>query len=646
MSVNSQNLMAHLEKTWNLPIGGRYWGKLSHRTDIKGDILYYVEKISAFGRNISLTIPPEIRITKQNRGFIESVLFDRKVTTEFLSQHDGETLEFSFRVIPRDQNTEFSLFAQDVRFLTQEEINKANQAIIGLQELDKQEKQAQEKIETLLQNFSRMENKLSTLKESNELLEAENSILDENHRKLEESISAVRRRAKWFSDVGLLPDDLTVSSTKRVNKNFIKRVDVAPEDIDWELALDRVGSYISGQGGIYPIDFVQNFMALMCTHDIVVLAGRSGTGKTSFCRLFSMAVGADITVVPVKPNWVGSDDLLGYWNPVNRTYIRTAFVDALAKARRNPEKLHLIVLDEMNIARPEYYLADLLSVLEDRSKRDLSIETTVEKRKDFRNPERIAALNKLLSALQRKSNGVLPTLGEMRERFGSQLADALDCKVAELDTTLINMSLEAADTSEHLDDDIVIPDNVRIIGTINIDETTNFFSPKVLDRVFLVRLDDPLSVPDSKRCSGTGEPYVMSARCFGERAPYPKYEMSAPIVTQLNDLSELIRNLGFDISLRVLRQAMNYANKLSAFTMDENEEPAFVNIIRSKILPRMVFDADETPSGGKYRSKSSVLEKFTEAIAANTSNQTLINECQALCRQAESGDHQVNFWAL
>src|SRR3546814_5824879 len=106
------------------------------------------------------------------------------------------------------------------------------------------------------------------------------------------------------------------------------------------------------------------FLALLRTRDLVVLAGDSGSGKTSLVRAAAKAICGTCTIIPVKPNWTGPEDLLGYFNPIERSYQATPFLLALQAASRDPHVPHFICLDEMNLARVEHYFADFLSLLE------------------------------------------------------------------------------------------------------------------------------------------------------------------------------------------------------------------------------------------------------------------------------------------
>ena len=100
---------------------------------------------------------------------------------------------------------------------------------------------------------------------------------------------------------------------------------------------------------------------------MIVLSGSSGSGKTSLCREYARVTGSICHVIPVKPNWTSAEDLLGFYSPIEKRYLKTPFLNALLEASKDPSHLHIICLDEMNLARPEYYFADFLSVLETRS---------------------------------------------------------------------------------------------------------------------------------------------------------------------------------------------------------------------------------------------------------------------------------------
>lgn len=71
---------------------------------------------------------------------------------------------------------------------------------------------------------------------------------------------------------------------------------------------------------IFPQERIRNFLALVRTNDLVILAGDSGSGKTSMVKAVAEAIGAVCTVIAVKPNWTGPEDLIGYFNPVERKY--------------------------------------------------------------------------------------------------------------------------------------------------------------------------------------------------------------------------------------------------------------------------------------------------------------------------------------
>lgn len=89
--------------------------------------------------------------------------------------------------------------------------------------------------------------------------------------------------------------------------------------------------------------------------------------QNKLVQSFAKAIGGVSKIIPVKPNWTSSEDLLGYYNPLEKKYLATPFLEALIEAKQNPDIPYFICLDEMNLARVEYYFADFLSKLEERN---------------------------------------------------------------------------------------------------------------------------------------------------------------------------------------------------------------------------------------------------------------------------------------
>ncbi|EHB62688.1 MrcB family domain-containing protein [Paenibacillus lactis] len=193
--------------------------------------------------------------------------------------------------------------------------------------------------------------------------------------------------------------------------------------------LEKVKSFISHRGFHYPPGLIENLYLSLKTKPFVILAGVSGTGKTKLVKLFAEALGAtgdngQFTLIPVRPDWSDPSDLLGY-KDLSGVFRPGRLAEVLVEASQpeNQHKPYFICLDEMNLARVEYYFSDVLSVIETQEWRQDRIVTS--------------------KLINRES--LLP---EDQLLYG----------------------------------DLSIPDNVYLIGTVNMDETTHPFSKKVLDR--------------------------------------------------------------------------------------------------------------------------------------------------------------------
>ncbi|MBQ5327631.1 MAG: hypothetical protein J6J15_00420 [Oscillospiraceae bacterium] len=134
--------------------------------------------------------------------------------------------------------------------------------------------------------------------------------------------------------------------------------------INLEQICDRFRKFAASQLKLYyDIDMMRYFLASMGTSRIIILQGISGTGKTSLPYAFGKFVQKDTTVVSVQPSWRERTELYGYFNEFTKRYAETEFLQAIYECNyfRDP---HIVILDEMNIARVEYYFAEMLSILE------------------------------------------------------------------------------------------------------------------------------------------------------------------------------------------------------------------------------------------------------------------------------------------
>lgn len=192
----------------------------------------------------------------------------------------------------------------------------------------------------------------------------------------------------------------------------------------------------------------------------LLLAGISGTGKSRIVRELARACWKatdeeynsqkprNFEMVQVKPNWHDSSELIGYVSRVSGepVYVAGDFLKFVARAWEEPDVPYFLCLDEMNLAPVEQYFAEYLSVVESRKADSSGVVTT--------DP----ILKKSEEDWYRILTGVLTGDDDVRNRF--------------------------------LNDGICIPQNLIVIGTVNMDETTFSFSRKVLDRAMTIEMND------------------------------------------------------------------------------------------------------------------------------------------------------------
>ena len=160
-------------------------------------------------------------------------------------------------------------------------------------------------------------------------------------------------------------------SVENVEGEVVEETAVAPvaqasvdDDITLEEFALRFQSYACNHHKVYyELPLLRSFIAGMASSRLIILAGLSGTGKSLLPRMFSRFTGSEVFFSPVQATWRDKTDVLGFYSEFTKTFKITDFLRDLYSSSYS-EKTALMVLDEMNLSRIEYYFADFLSILE------------------------------------------------------------------------------------------------------------------------------------------------------------------------------------------------------------------------------------------------------------------------------------------
>lgn len=233
--------------------------------------------------------------------------------------------------------------------------------------------------------------------------------------------------------------------------------------------LPNIYDYLRARKLHFPVELVTTYLLSLKTKPFVILSGISGTGKTKLAQVVAEWAGTEVCTVnkaqveitrhefvSVRPDWLDGKEVLGFYNVLTEEFAMRPFLRLLLRAHRERTRPHFVILDEMNLARVEHYFADLLSATESRTLHEGKLQQEGLHLHDQRRCLPFA-----------KPDGwETPARCSLCKATASEVDS---CPLYFGDVQMVPPKLG-------------VPLNVYVTGTVNVDETTHMFSPKVLDR--------------------------------------------------------------------------------------------------------------------------------------------------------------------
>ena len=262
-----------------------------------------------------------------------------------------------------------------------------------------------------------------------------------------------------------------------------------------ESLCENFRNYAANKLGLYySIDDIRKFISGMAVSRLLILQGMSGTGKTSLAHAFGAFTDNASTVIPVQPMWKERTDLVGYYNEFTKRFNETLLLEKMYEANYSRD-MYVTVLDEMNIARVEYYFAEFLSLLE---------------------------------------------LPNAEERYLDVVSDKWE-----------------SDPKQFRDGRIKLPENMWFIGTANNDDSTFAISDKVYDRAMIMNLDskcERFAAPVTEKMYVSAEQFADLVK-----KALREHEISARNKKRLEELDAyLIKHFHVTFGNRIMKQIRTY----------------------------------------------------------------------------------------
>ena len=356
------------------------------------------------------------------------------------------------------------------------------------------------------------------------------------------------------------------------------------------------------------------YIVALLTKPFLLLAGISGTGKSRIVRELARACWkpdseqfkahkpSNFEMIQVKPNWHDSSELLGYVSRISGKpeFVAGDFLRFIVKAWENRNVPCFLCLDEMNLAPVEQYFAEYLSVIETRKLENGEIVTD-------------------------------PILKVNAEQWYIDLIHKLTS-----DEILSKQFLERG---------IAIPQNLFVVGTVNMDETTFSFSRKVLDRAMTIEMNEVDLEGGLENDGGDGFGYIGEAlhvQFVEGKDVYSDYkELCDKVIAYLKSVNEKLEGTPFKIAYRTRNEFLVYA--VNRWLLSDGQD-VFLNAIDEmtsmKILSRIEGDADKV--GSVLDDLKSLLEGAFGESELKTSSVSL-SKLKEMTKKLEKTQY-TSFW--
>jgi len=313
--------------------------------------------------------------------------------------------------------------------------------------------------------------------------EIKKDVVPEANKKEENEIKEQEDKTRFFK--------LTEIDQKAVNQGELNFED----DITLSELCEEFRNYSANSLRLYyDISDIRRFIGGLAVSHIMILQGMSGTGKTSLAYAFGGYLQNPTVVVPIQPMWKERTDLIGYYNEFTKKFNETTLLEKLYEASLN-EKMYITVLDEMNIARVEYYFAEFLSLLELPNHNDRHLEV---------------------------------------------VADVWETDPAFMTGGKLNL-----------------PNNMWFVGTANNDDSTFSISDKVYDRAMVINLDKKAKIFQGKAVKGRSLSATRFQAMITEAQK--RYEISNRNLRRIAQLDAyLMTHFHITFGNRIMMQIRNY----------------------------------------------------------------------------------------